>query len=113
MRIWNTRVSYFRQEVGESIIDYGLCFDTETEETFSLSEPMSNLQKTRVHCIGLQACYLLSRPTQPYPNFATLRARHEEINDMDVVPHGPPIPPLPPAPIYAPALLLFQPQKKA
>ena len=32
-----------------------------------------------------------------------LRARHEEINDLDVVPHGPPIPAPPPAPVYAPA----------
>ena len=80
-----------------------LCFDTKIVETYPLLESMSDLQKTIVYCIGLRACYWLTRPAQPYPDFATLRARHEEINDMDVVPHGPPIPAPPPAPVYAPA----------
>ena len=84
-------------------MDYGLRFDTKIVETYPLPEPMSDLQKTRVYCIGLRACYRLPRPAQPYPDFATLRARHEEIIDMDVVPHGPPIPAPPPAPVYAPA----------
>ena len=64
---------------------------------------MNDLLKTRVYCIGLRAYYRLPRPTQPYPDFATLRARHKEINDIDVVPHGPPIPAPPPAPVYTPA----------
>ena len=64
---------------------------------------MSDLQKTRVYYVGLRACYRLPRPAQPYPDFTTLRARHKEINDMDIVPHGPPIPAPPPAPVYAPA----------
>ena len=64
---------------------------------------MSDLQKTRVYCIRLQACYRLPRPAQPYPDFTMLRVRHEEINDMDVVPQGPPIPVPPLAPVYAPA----------
>ena len=85
-------------------MDYGLRFDTEIVETYPLPEPMSDLQKTRVYYIRLRACYRLPRPAQPYPDFAMLRARHEEINDMDVVPHGPPIPAPPSAPIYAPAL---------
>ena len=84
-------------------MDYGLCFDTEIVETYPLTEPMSDLQKTRVYCVGLRACYRLSRPAQPYPDFATLRARHEKINNMDVVPHGPPIPAPLPATVYTPA----------
>ena len=32
----------------------------------------------------------------------TLRARYEEINDMDVVPHRPPIPLPPLTPVYEP-----------
>ena len=84
-------------------MDYGLRFDTEIVETYPLSEPMSDLQKTRVYYVGLRACYRLPRPAQLYPVFATLRARHVEIIDMDVVPHGPPIPALPPVPVYAPA----------
>ena len=35
-----------------------------------------------------------------------LRARHEEINDIDVVSHGPLIPAPPPAPVYVPAPVL-------
>ena len=101
--MWNIRASYFRQEAGESIIDYGLRFDTEIVETYPLSKPMNDLQKTRVYCVELRACYRLPRPAKPYPDFATLRARHEEIIDMDVVPHGPPIPAPPPAPVHAPA----------
>ena len=46
MQMWNTRASYFRQEVGESIVDYGLRFDTKIVETYPLLEPMSDLQKT-------------------------------------------------------------------
>ena len=102
MRIWNARSSYFRQEAGESIVDFGLRFDTKIVETYPLSKLMSDLQNTRVYYIGLRACYRLPLPTQPYPDFAMLRVRHEEINDMDVVPHGPPILAPPPAPIYAP-----------
>ena len=64
---------------------------------------MRNLQKTRVYYIGLHACYWLPHPAQPYRDFTTLRARHEEINFMDVVPHGPPIPTPPLILIYAPA----------
>ena len=101
--MWNIRASYFRQEAGESIIDCGLRFDTEIVETYPLPEPMRDLQKTNVYCIKLRACYRLPRHAQPYPDFATLRARHEEINDVDVVPHGPPIPAPPPTPVYAPA----------
>ena len=100
--MWNTRASYFRQEAGESIIDYGLHFDMEIVETYPLLEPMSDLQKTRVYYIELRACYRLPCPTQIYPDFVTLRARHEEINDMDVAPRGPPIPVLPPVLVYEP-----------
>ena len=101
--MWNVRAGYFRQEAGESIIGYGLRFHMEIVETYPLPEPMSDLQKTSVYCIGLQACYRLHRPAQPYLNFTMLRARHEEINDIDVVLHGPPIPVPPPALVYMPA----------
>ena len=87
-------------------MDYGLCFDTEIVETYPLPEPMSDLQKTRVYCVGLRACYRLPRPAQPYPDFATFRARHEEINDMDVVLHMPLILALSLAPIYETVLAL-------
>ena len=108
--MWNIRASYFRQEAEESIIDYGLRFDAEIVEKYPLPEPMSDLQKTRVYYIELRACYRLPHPAQPYPDFATLRARHEEINNIDTVPHGPPILDPPLAPVYAPApaLVLVQ-----
>ena len=96
------RASYFRQETGESIIDYRLHFDTKIVETYPLPESMSDLQKIRVYYIGLRACYRLPDPAQPYPDFTTLRVRHEEINDMDIVPHGPPILAPPLALIYEP-----------
>ena len=99
--MWNTRASYFRQEVRESIIDYRLCFDTKIVEAYPLSEPMSNLKNTRVYCVRLRACYRLHRLAQPYPNFSTLKARYEEINDIDVVPYGPLILAPPPTPVYA------------
>ena len=41
--MWNIRASYFRQEARESLIDYGLRFDTEIVETYPLPEPMSDL----------------------------------------------------------------------
>ena len=53
IRMWNIRASYFRQEAGESIIDYGLRFDTEIVEMYPLPEPMSDLQRTKVYCVGL------------------------------------------------------------
>ena len=84
MRIWNTRASYFRQEARESIIDYRLCFDKKIVEAYPLSEPMSNLKNTRVYCVRLRACYRLHRLAQPYPNFSTLKARYEEINDNNM-----------------------------
>ena len=40
IRMWNIRASYFRQEAGESIMDYGLRFDTEIVETYPLTEPL-------------------------------------------------------------------------
>ena len=42
IRMWNIWASYFRQEAGESIMDYGLRFDTKIVETYPLLEPMSN-----------------------------------------------------------------------
>ena len=67
---------------------------------------MSDLQKTHVYYVGLGAYYRLPYLAQPYPEFKTLRARHEGINDMDVVPHGPLIPALLPALIFEPAPIL-------
>ena len=49
----NVRASYFRQEAEKLIIDYGFYFDTEIVETYSLLEPMSDLRKIRIYCIGL------------------------------------------------------------
>ena len=63
---------------------------------------MSDLQKTRIYYVRLRACYRLPYPAQLYLNFAALRVRHEEINDMDVVPYVPPIPATPPTLVYEP-----------
>ena len=49
MIVWNNNVKYFRQVLGESIVDYGVCFDVEIVKTYPLSEPMNNLQKTHVY----------------------------------------------------------------
>ena len=85
-------------------MDYGLCFDTEIVETYSLSEPMSDLYKIRVYCVGLRAYYRLPHPIQPYADFTMLRARHKEINDMDIVPHELLILVPPPVLIYEPGV---------
>ena len=62
-------------------------------------QPMTELHKMQKYLRNIRCEYRLPRPVNPYTTWAEMRAAHEAIRDVDVLPYAPAPPIPPPAPV--------------